>query len=303
MCSFIAFISELSLSKADFVRGINSSSLFFKFLIIWRNLSLEFDLKVICRSWLLIGKSKHITLNGYWSKLSHLIMVLLIKRYQLFFWFFKTFLIWRNPSLEFFLKVIFRRWVFIIDGKNFIFDVSWWKLYQFIMVFFLELYQFIFLFFKNLIRWINLVLGCSFKVIFRRWIFRGNSKHFICNGLWWRLSQCIMVFFHELYQLSSLFFITLIWWRNILLEFYIKVIFRRRMFRGESEHFMLDGSWWGLFQLHHGVIPWTTSILLLVFSTLIRWRNISLELMFRVDDKPWIWNGSWCEISQFIMVL
>ena len=136
--------------------------------------------------------------------------------------------------------------------------MSWWKMSQFIMVFFLELYQFFFLFFKTLnrlrnlglgllsmwssedgfselivstsflmgpdenflnsswyfplnfinssscflalIRWINIALVFYFKVIFRRWMFRVESKHFILNVLWWKLSQFIMVFFLEICQ-------------------------------------------------------------------------------------------------------
>ena len=38
---------------------------------------------------------------------------------------------------------------------------------------------------KGLIIWGNLGLEFSLKVIFRRYIFRGDSKHFILNLLWW----------------------------------------------------------------------------------------------------------------------
>ena len=50
----------------------------------------------------------------------------------------------------------------------------------------------------------------------------------------------------------------------------------------------------------------------LFFKTLLRWRNISLEcalkvicrrLMFRGESMRFILNGSWCEVSQFIMVV
>ena len=88
------------------------------------------------------------------------------------------------------------------ESKHFTFNESWWKLYQFIMVLFLKLHQFFFLIFKTLIRWRNLSLGFSLKVIFRILIFIVDTKHFILNGSWWKLSQFIMVFFLELYQFS-----------------------------------------------------------------------------------------------------
>ena len=145
---------------------------------------------------------------------------------------FKGFIILRNIVLEFSLKVIFRRWMFRVYGQHFILDGSWWKLSQFIMVFFLGIYQFFFLFLKTLIRWRNLVLEFSLKVIFRIWMFRVDGKHFILNEFWWKLSQFIMVFFLELYQFFFLFFKTLIRWRKFNLEF------------SEINNFILNVFWW-----------------------------------------------------------
>ena len=159
---------------------------FVKTLLRCRSLILDFYLKVIFRRCMFRGDSKHFTLNGYWWKISQFIMVFFLELYQFLFWFFKTFPRWRNISLEFTLKVIFRIWMFIIDGKHFILDGSLWKLSRFIMVFFLEIHQLFFLLFKTLIRWWNLVLEFAFKVIFRIRRFRIDGKHFILDGYWWK---------------------------------------------------------------------------------------------------------------------
>ena len=132
-------------------------------------------------------------------------ILLSLELYQLLFWLFKSLIRWRNLVLELSLKVIFRIWMFRVYDKHFIFYGYWWKLSQLIMVFLLELYQLLFLFFKPLIRWRNLVLEISLKVIFRIWMFRVNYKRFILNGSWWKLSQFIIVFFLEIYQLFFLF--------------------------------------------------------------------------------------------------
>ena len=55
---------------------------------------------------------------------------------------------WRSIGLGFSIKVILRRWMFRFNSKQLIFNGSWWKLYQFIVVYFLELYQCFLLFFK-----------------------------------------------------------------------------------------------------------------------------------------------------------
>ena len=85
-----------------------------------------------------------------------------------------------------------------------------------------ELGQLLFWLFKYLIRWRNIVLEFSLKVIFRRWMFRVDGNHFILNRSWLKLSQSIMVFFLETYQLFFLFFRTLIRWRNMSLDFFSK---------------------------------------------------------------------------------
>ena len=147
--------------------------MFFKTLIRWRNLVLEFSLKVIWIGWMFRGNGKHLILNGSLWKLYQFIVVLLLELNQFFFLFFKTLIIWINISLGFSLKVIFRIWMFRVDGKHFILNGWWSKISQFIMVYFLEFYQFLFLFFKTLIRWRNINLEFS------------ESNHFILDVLWW----------------------------------------------------------------------------------------------------------------------
>ena len=90
------------------------------------------------------------------------------------------------------------------------------------MVFLLELYQLSFFFSKFFIIWRNISLEFPLKVIFRRWMFRGDSKHLILNRFCWGLSKFIMMFFFELYQFFFFFFKTLIIWRNISLSFFSK---------------------------------------------------------------------------------
>ena len=65
--------------------GSNSS--FLKTFLRWRNLSLEFALKLIFQRWMFIGESENFSLNGYWWKPSLLIMVFFLELYQFFFWF------------------------------------------------------------------------------------------------------------------------------------------------------------------------------------------------------------------------
>ena len=56
----------------------------------WRNLRLEFSLKLIFRIWMFRGDSKHLILKRSIWKFSQFTMVFLLKRYQLFFFFSKT---------------------------------------------------------------------------------------------------------------------------------------------------------------------------------------------------------------------
>ena len=163
---------------------------------------------------------------------------------SIFFWFLKAFIRWRNIVLKFALRVIFRKWMFRVDGKHFIFNGSWGKLSQFIMVLFLECYQLLFLFFKTFIIWRNLSLEFSLKVICRRWMFRGEIKHLVFNGFWRKLYQFIMVFFLELYQSFFLFFKSFIRWRKFSWGFSLKVIFKRCKFIVYSKYFILDVLWW-----------------------------------------------------------
>ena len=148
-----------------------------------------------------------------------LVRFLLLCYLELFFLFFKTFIRWINIGFGFSLKFIFRRCMSIGDSKHFILNESWWKLSQFIIVFFPELYQFFFLFFNILIRWRNLTLGFDLKVIFIRCMFIGDSKHLILKESWWRISQFIMVFFLEILNLY-LFLLVFFKWRKLGLDFF-----------------------------------------------------------------------------------
>ena len=46
-------------------------------------------------------------------------------------------------------------------------------------------------FIKTLIRCSKLVLGFYIKIVFRGWIFKGESKHFIISDFWWKLIKFI----------------------------------------------------------------------------------------------------------------
>ena len=153
--------------------------------------------------------------------------------------------------MEFSLKVIFRIWMFRVDGMHLILYGYWWKLSQFIMVLFLELlslcheiYQFFFLFFKDFLIWRNLVLEFALKVICRIWMLRDEINELILNSSRWKPSQFIMVFVLEFYQLFVLFFKTLIIRKNFSSEFPLKVIFRRFIFSGDIKNLILNVSWW-----------------------------------------------------------
>ena len=162
----------------------------FENLIIFIKLGLYFSLKVIFRTWMFRGDSKNFILNMFWQEqiLSHVFFPL--ELYQLLFLFFKNLIIWRKLGLKFSLRLIFIIWMFIGDNKKFILNVLWWEHVLFHVLFTLELYHLFFLFFKTLIRWRNLGLGFSLKVISRRGISRGDSKHLILNLLWWEHVWC-----------------------------------------------------------------------------------------------------------------
>ena len=130
---------------------------------------------------------------------------------------------WINLSLKHSIKVICIIWMFRGESRHFILNEYWWKLSQFIMVFFLKIYQLFFLFFITFIRWRNLSLNLSLKVICRIWMFRVDGKHFILNESWWNFSQFITVFLLELYQFFFWFFKTLIKWINLRFAFSFKV--------------------------------------------------------------------------------
>ena len=112
---------------------------------------------------------------------------------QLFFWLFKDLIRWINIVLEFSLKMIFRRWMLIVDGKQFILVGSWWKTYQCIMVFLLELYQ-LFLFFSKLWSYGEILTWDFLRVITIFWICSGENMFafsFRSSLICFRLSSCL----------------------------------------------------------------------------------------------------------------
>ena len=145
---------------------------------------------------------------------------------------------------------------------------------------------------ETLIRWRNIVLTFSLKVIFRRRIFRVDGKHFILNGSRWKLSQWIMVLFLELYQLFFLFFKTLIIWRNLVLEFSLKVIFRRRMFRVDGrvprKNVTKTDIYWGLYGIHNFVFLTLLQIFVPCCGILFFTNNYFLVCMFTYCTSPQI---------------
>ena len=124
-------------------------------------------------------ESNQFFLNILWS-----LILLFCEIHQFFLLLFKFLIRFIKLGLEFCLKVIFRWWSFISKSKQLVLNVLWWELFWFHLLFYLDLYQFLFWLFKTLMRWRNLVLGFFLKVIFRRWIFRVDSKQFIFNVFW-----------------------------------------------------------------------------------------------------------------------
>ena len=105
------------------------------------------------------------------------------------------------------------------------------------MLFLYEIHQ-CFFWYKS---WLGIFSQSDLQNIYS---FRGDSKHFILNGSWWKFSQLIVVIPLELYQFFFLFFKTLIRWISLGLGFYLKVIFGTFMFIGDSKHFILNVFWW-----------------------------------------------------------
>ena len=136
--------------------------------------------------------------NQFLLDLFRLLMLLLHEIHQLFFCLFENLIIFIKLGLEFGLKSIFWRWIFRSESKHFIFSVFWQELVWFHLFFYLELYQLLFWLFKNLIIWRNLGLEFTLKVIYRRWIFRGESKYSIFNVLSSELLWFNFLFYVEL---------------------------------------------------------------------------------------------------------
>ena len=124
-------------------------------------------------------------------------MMLFHEILQVLFWLFEILIIFIKLGLEFGLKEIFIRWSFRSDINHFILNVFWWELVRLYLLSSLELYQFFFWLFENLIRWINIGFVFALKMIFRRWMFRCDGKHFILNVLWWE-----RVWFHVFFPLN-----------------------------------------------------------------------------------------------------
>ena len=84
---------------------------------------------------------------------------------------------------------------FLVDRNQLFFN-----LFRFLMLLFHEIYQFFLWLFETLIIFIKLGLEFGLKEIFKRWIFRGEIKHFIFNVFWWVLVWLPLLFSFELYQ-------------------------------------------------------------------------------------------------------
>ena len=114
-------------------------------------------------------------------------MVFFLGICQSFFLFFINLIRWRNIRFGFSLKVIYRIWMFRVDGKHFILNESWWKRSQFIIVFFLELYQLFFLFYNFFIRWINLRFEFALQLFWWEHVWFSSRSSLI----FFRLSSCL----------------------------------------------------------------------------------------------------------------
>ena len=143
-------------------------------------------------------------------------MLLFYDIHQLSSWLFKYLIRFIKLGLKFDFNTISIRLSFIRQSNKYIFKIFWWDIFGSIC--------------RSPLNFINdsscfqifdqmkkLSLIIFLKVICRRNIFRGDIKHIIFNGSWWKLSQIIMVFFLELYQFYFLLFKTLIRWRNLSL--------------------------------------------------------------------------------------
>ena len=172
----------------------------FKTFIRFIKIGLEFGIKVFFRRWSFKSESKHFVFNVFWLELVWLHLLFYLELYQFLFSLCKALIRWRNTVLGFSLKMIFRRCMFIVDNKHFIFNMFWWEHVWFHLLFYFEIYQLFFWLFKTLIISINLGLEFTIKAILRIWSFRSESNLFILNAFWWKPSQFIIVLLFELYQ-------------------------------------------------------------------------------------------------------
>ena len=69
------------------------------------------------------------------------------------------------------------------------------------------------------------------------------------NLFFFNLFRILMMLFYEIHKLFFCLFENLIRCSNLDLEFSLKVIIRRWMFRGNSNHFNLNKSWWKILNL------------------------------------------------------
>ena len=142
------------------------------------------------------------------------------------------------------------------------------------------IYQLFFWLFKLLIIRSNLGLKFSVKFLFRRWMFRGDSKHFFFNVFWWECFRFQLLFSIKIYKFFFWWFKIFIRWRNLALEFAFNVFFRRWMLRGE---------WQGFY---------------LFFDVLVNFRILVCnECIYRFQFLSCLSNLSLCSTIKMLMVL
>ena len=105
---------------------------------------------------------------------------------------------WRNLDW-YFIGPFSRFWdkqCFWVERNQLFFN-----LFRLLLLLFHNIHQLFCWLFRILNRWRKLGLKFTLKVIFRIWMFRGDSNRFICNLFWWELAWFYLLFSLELYQL------------------------------------------------------------------------------------------------------
>ena len=108
------------------------------------------------------------------------------------------------------------------DISEVIVNTSFFDLFRFLVLLSHKIYQLFFCLFKTLIWFIKLGLEFGLKAIFRRWIFRSESKHLIFNVFQWELVCLDLLFLLELYKFLYWLFKILIRWWKLGLDFGLK---------------------------------------------------------------------------------